>query len=156
MPHGDIAIGVAVNQQNGSFVEATTRWGDTCSKSKRYDAVLALFLASFGLFAVLAHDVGQRTQEIGIRMALGALPRDVIMLVIQEALALTVFGLGVGLAGAAAVRCLMQALRFGVSPTEPLVFAALAVLLFIVALLACWVPARRAMRMDPLQALRQD
>jgi putative ABC transport system permease protein len=123
---------------------------------KPYDAVLALFLASFGLFAVLAHDVGQRTQEIGIRMALGALPRDVMMLVIQEALALTVFGLGVGLAGAAAVRCLMQALRFGVSPTEPLVFAALAVLLFIVALLACWVPARRAMRMDPLQALRQD
>lgn len=119
-------------------------------------ALLAVFLAGFGLFAVLAHDVGQRTQEIGIRMALGALPRSVLLLVLREGLLLTLAGLAVGVAGAVLITRMMQALLFGVSPTEPAVFLAIAALLLVVAVLACWVPARRAMRLDPLQALRQD
>ncbi len=119
-------------------------------------ALLAVFLAGFGLFAVLAHDVGQRTQEIGIRMALGALPRGVLLLVLREGLLLTLAGLAAGIVGAVLITRTMQALLFGVSPTEPGVFAAIAALLLTVAVLACWVPARRAMRLDPLQALRQD
>jgi putative ABC transport system permease protein len=119
-------------------------------------ALLAVFLAGFGLFAVLAHDVSQRTQEIGIRMALGALPRTVLALVLREGLLLTLAGLAAGIAGAVLVTHMMQALLFGVSPTEPAVFAAIAALLLGVAVLACWVPARRAMRLDPLAALRQD
>jgi ABC-type antimicrobial peptide transport system permease subunit len=119
-------------------------------------ALLAVFLAGFGLFAVLAHDVSQRTQEIGIRMALGALPRSVLTLVLREGLLLTMAGLGAGVVGAVLITRTMQALLFGVSPTEPSVFGAIAALLLAVAVLACWVPARRAMRLDPLQALRQD
>ncbi len=119
-------------------------------------AFLALFLAGFGLFAVLAHDVGQRTQEIGIRIALGALPRAILTLVLREGLLLTLLGLAGGIAGAALITRAMQALLFGVSPTEPIVFGAIAGLLLFVALLACWIPARRAMRLDPMDALRQD
>jgi len=119
-------------------------------------ALLAVFLAGFGLFAVLAHDVSQRTQEIGIRMALGAQPRTVLTLVLRQGLLLTLAGLGAGIVGAVLITRMMQALLFGVSPTEPSVFGAIAALLLAVALLACWVPARRAMRLDPLQALRQD
>jgi len=119
-------------------------------------ALLAVFLAEFGLFAVLAHDVSQRTQEIGIRMALGAQPRTVLTLVLRQGLLLALAGLGAGIVGAVLITRMMQALLFGVSPTEPSVFGAIAALLLAVALLACWVPARRAMRLDPLQALRQD
>jgi ABC-type antimicrobial peptide transport system permease subunit len=119
-------------------------------------AFLALFLAAFGLFAVLAHDVSQRTQEIGIRMALGALPRAVLGMVLREGLLLTVAGLFVGAAASVFVTYLMQALLYGVSRTEPLVFSAIGVLLLGVAMLACWIPARRAMRLDPLVALRQE
>jgi putative ABC transport system permease protein len=108
------------------------------------------------LFAVLAHDVGQRTQEIGIRMALGAMPRAILTLVLREGLLLTLLGLAGGIAGAALITRAMQALLFGVSPTEPIVFAAIAGLLLAVALLASWIPARRAMRLDPMDALRQD
>ena len=119
-------------------------------------ALAALFLAGFGLFAVLAHDVSQRTHEIGIRMALGALPRSVLVLVLSEGLLLTLGGLAAGIAGAVVITRMMQALLFGVSPTEPAVFGAIAALLLVVAVLACWVPARRAMRLDPLEALRQE
>ena len=119
-------------------------------------ALLAVFLAGFGLFAVLAHDVSQRTQEIGIRMALGAVPRSVLALVLREGLLLTLAGLASGIAGAVLITRAMQALLFGVSPTEPAVFGFIAALLLFVAVLACWVPARRAMRLDPLEALRQE
>ena len=119
-------------------------------------ALLAVFLAGFGLLAVLAHDVGQRTQEIGIRMALGALPRSILLLVLREGLLLTLAGLAAGIVGAVLITRTMQALLFGVSSTEPGVFGAIAVLLLTVAVLACSIPARRAMRLDPLQALRQD
>src|SRR5262249_35460376 len=117
-------------------------------------ALLSLFLAGFGLFAVLAHDVSQRTHEIGIRMALGAHPRGILRLVLREGLALTLLGLAGGVAGAFFATRSIRALLFGVTPMEPGVFGAIAVLLVVVALLACWVPARRAMRLDPLAALR--
>jgi ABC-type antimicrobial peptide transport system permease subunit len=119
-------------------------------------ALLAVFLAGFGLFAVLAHDVSQRTQEIGIRMALGALPRSVLSLVLREGLQLVLAGTCVGLLAALFITRMMQALLFGVSPAEPGVFLAIILLLFGVALLAGWIPARRAMRLDPLEALRQE
>lgn len=119
-------------------------------------ALLALFLAGFGLFAVLAHDVRQRTQEIGIRMALGAAPWGILSLILREGLLLTLIGVVAGVGGAILVTRTMHALLFGVSPTEPAVFAAIAALLLGVAMLACWIPARRAMRCDPMEALRQD
>jgi putative ABC transport system permease protein len=119
-------------------------------------AFLALFLAGFGLFAVLAHDVSQRTQEIGIRMALGAAPQGILSLVLREGLLLTSIGLTGGVGGAILVTRTMHALLFGVSPTEPAVFAGIAALLLGVATFACWIPARRAMRFDPMEALRQD
>jgi putative ABC transport system permease protein len=119
-------------------------------------SVLALFLAGFGLFAVLAHDVSQRTHEIGIRMALGAAPLSVLALILREGLALTFAGLVVGLSGTLVITRPMRALLFGVSPAEPAVLVPIALLLIGVAILACWIPARRAMRLDPLEALRQE
>jgi putative ABC transport system permease protein len=119
-------------------------------------ALVALFLAAFGLFAVLGHDVSQRTQEIGIRMALGALPRSVLTLILREGLALTLAGLVAGFIAALFVTRAMQALLFGVGAAEPAVFAGIAILLVGVAVIACWIPARRAMRLDPMAALRQD
>jgi putative ABC transport system permease protein len=119
-------------------------------------AFLALFLAGFGLFAVLAHDVSQRTHEIGIRMALGAPPEGILSLILREGLLLTSIGLAAGGGGAILITRTMHALLFGVSPTEPAVFAAIATLLLGVATFACWIPARRAMRFDPMEALRQD
>jgi ABC-type antimicrobial peptide transport system permease subunit len=119
-------------------------------------AFLALFLAGFGLFAVLAHDVSQRTHEIGIRMALGAPPQGILSLILREGLLLTSMGLAAGFGGAIFVTRTMNALLFGVSPTEPMVFVFIAVLLLSVAAFACWIPARRAMRFDPMVALRQD
>jgi putative ABC transport system permease protein len=119
-------------------------------------AVLALGLAAFGLFAVLAHDVGQRRHEIGIRMALGARPSGVLALVLREGMLLTFAGLATGCLGALVVSRTMGALLYGVSPIEPIVYVSIAVMLVGVALLACWIPARRAMQLDPLAALRQE
>jgi hypothetical protein len=119
-------------------------------------ALLSLFLAGFGLFAVLAHDVGQRTHEIGIRMALGSRPVGILTLVLREGLALTLLGLAGGFAGAFLASRSIRALLFGVAPMEPAVLGAIAALLLVVALCACWVPAHRAMRLDPLAALREE
>ena len=119
-------------------------------------AFLAMFLAAFGLFAVIAHDVSQRTQEIGIRMALGALPRAILLLILREGLTLTLAGLLTGFTVASFATRGMQSLLFGVSATDPAVFAGIAALLVAVAVLACSIPARRAMRLDPMSALRQD
>jgi putative ABC transport system permease protein len=118
-------------------------------------SLLALILAGFGLFAVLAHDVSQRTHEIGIRMTLGAAPSSVLALILREGLALTLAGLAIGLSGTLLITRPMRALLFGVSPAEPVVLAPITLLLIGVAILACWIPARRAMRLDPLDALRQ-
>jgi predicted permease len=117
---------------------------------------LALFLSMLGLYGVLAFTVAERTREIGIRMALGAERRDVLRLVIAQGLRLALAGVALGLPAAYAATQLMKALMYGVSATDPLTFALIALLLLVVASLACFVPARRATQVDPLIALRRD
>jgi putative ABC transport system permease protein len=116
----------------------------------------ALLLATVGLFGLISYAVSQRTHEFGIRLALGANTRDVLRLVIGQGLKLAGAGLLIGLAGSFALMRVMKTLLFGVSAADPLTFAASALLLLAVSLLACWVPARRAAKVDPLIALRHD
>ena len=119
-------------------------------------AGLALLLASVGLYGVLAFTVAQRTREIGIRLAVGAQARDVLRLVMRDGLLLALFGVGAGIAGALAATRVLQGLLYEIAPTDPLTYVSLAFLLIIVALVACMVPARRAMRVDPIVALRHE
>jgi len=119
-------------------------------------AALALVLASVGIYGVLSYLVGQRTQEIGVRMALGAERLDVLRLVLTDGARLTVVGVGIGVAVAFGLTRLMSGMLFGVKPTDPLTFASVALLLTAIALLACCLPARRAMSVDPMVALRHE
>jgi putative ABC transport system permease protein len=119
-------------------------------------AAVALFLAAFGLFAVLAHDVSQRVHEMGVRMALGAQRRDVLGLVLREGIALTGAGLLVGVGLAAETSAMIEDFLFGVSPSDPAIYATISALLVVVALLASWIPARRATRLDPMAILRGE
>jgi ABC-type antimicrobial peptide transport system permease subunit len=119
-------------------------------------AVTAAFLAGLGLFGVLAQVVAQRRAEMGLRLALGALPRNVIGLVVREGLALAVFGLALGLVGALAASRLLGSLLYETSPVDPLAYAAVAVLVGGVAVLAAVLPARRAARVDPVAALKYE
>jgi predicted permease len=117
---------------------------------------LALALVAIGLYGILSYSVAERTREIGIRLALGAQPRDLLSLVIRRGLLLTLAGSGIGVAAALATVRLVQRLLFGVSPTDPQVFAIVPIGLLAVALLACWIPARRATRLNPVRALRHE
>jgi len=119
-------------------------------------ASFALILAAVGIYGLIAYSITQRTQELGIRIALGAQRRDVLRLVLRQGTRLTLFGLALGVAAALGITRLMTSLLFGTSPTDPLTFAGVAVLLVFVALLACFIPARRATRIDPLVALRYE
>jgi ABC-type antimicrobial peptide transport system permease subunit len=118
--------------------------------------VLALILASIGIYGVMAYTVSRRTNEIGIRMALGARSSAVLTMILREALVLTLLGVVVGLAAAAGVTRLTTSMLYGLKPTDPITFAGAAMLLVIIALAAGFTPARRAAGVDPMQALRHE
>jgi ABC-type antimicrobial peptide transport system permease subunit len=119
-------------------------------------ATTATLIATCGLYGLMAYSVAQRRREIGVRMALGATRRDVLRLVLTRAFRIVVAGLIVGLAGAVGVTRVLQTFLFGVTPTDPLVFTIVTLLLLAVGLMAAWLPARRATRIDPWSALRAE
>jgi predicted permease len=116
----------------------------------------ALLLASIGIYGVLSYVVGQRTREVGIRMALGAQKGDVVRAVLRDGAGMTLPGIGIGLVVALVLSRLMSAMLFGVTPTDVVTFASVPLVLCVVALLACYLPARRAAKLDPMQALRAE
>jgi ABC-type antimicrobial peptide transport system permease subunit len=118
--------------------------------------LLALALACVGLYGSLSYEVMRRTREIGIRTALGAQQRDVLHMLVGQGIALAVIGTVVGIAGAFGLTRYLQSLLYGVRPTDPATFAGVAILLTVVSLVACYIPARRATRVDPTVALRYE
>jgi putative ABC transport system permease protein len=117
---------------------------------------LAVILAAVGIYGVIAYSVAQRTNEIGVRMALGAQGADVVWLVMRQGLRLVIIGIAIGLLISTVATRVLAAVLFSISPADPGAFGAVALLLGLVAMLACWIPARRATKVDPLVALRID
>jgi predicted permease len=142
-------------------IRPMTEWVAMSAAGARYRttllglfALLAMILAATGIYGVMSYSVAQRTQEIGVRMALGARPLDVLKLVVRQGMMPALIGVVVGLAGALALSRVMSSLLFGVTERDPITFVAVAALLMVVAFIACFVPAHRATRIDPLIALR--
>ncbi len=119
-------------------------------------AIVALALASVGIYGILAYLVLQRSQEIGVRMALGARPRNILFSVVGEGMVLSLAGILLGVGGALALTRMVSTLLFGIAASDPVTILAVAALLLVVASAACYVPARRAMRIDPMLALREE
>jgi putative ABC transport system permease protein len=119
-------------------------------------AAIALIMATVGLYGVVSQSVTLRRHEFGVRLAVGAEPAQIVQLVLSQGLRLILTGLGIGLLGAMALTRSLAALLHGVSPTDPWTFAAVSSLLAVVALTACWLPARRAAKVDPMVALRYE
>jgi putative ABC transport system permease protein len=119
-------------------------------------AAVALLIAAIGIYGVLAYSVNQRTREIGLRMALGATPRSVLQLIVSQGMKVVLIGVGIGLAGGLALGRAVSSLMFGVQVRDPATFSVVAVVLTAVALAACIIPARRAARVDPMVALREE
>jgi putative ABC transport system permease protein len=146
-------VGVMVGEQN----MAIPYWGPRVAAGMATTfGLLALVLATMGLYSVMMYVVSQRTREIGIRMALGASVRDVLRMIVRQGMRMVIIGLALGLTGAFALTRVFASLLLGVGTTDPLTFVGVALLLFVIALLACWIPARRATKVDPLIALRQE
>jgi ABC-type antimicrobial peptide transport system permease subunit len=119
-------------------------------------ASVALMLGAIGIYGVISYIVSQRTGEIGVRLAMGAEPRSVAAMILRQGGAVTLTGIVVGLIVALAGSQLIQSLLYGVSPRDPIVFSLTTIALLVIALLACWLPARRAARLSPLEALRTE
>ena len=144
-------------------VKTMEDWLSTAVSGPRYRtslvalfALVALLLASTGIYGVMSYSVTQRTHEIGVRMALGARRLDVLKLVVRQGMSLVVVGVALGLIGAVALTRVMSSLLFEITPKDPLTFTAVAVFLALVAFVACYIPARRATKVDPLVALRYE
>jgi len=121
-----------------------------------YCGLLALCMSAMGLYSILAFSVRTRTREIGVRMALGALPNDVLRLIVRQGTKLTLAGVVIGVVAALALTRFVASLLFGVKTSDPATYTSVALLLLLVALAACYLPARRASRVDPMKALRTE
>jgi putative ABC transport system permease protein len=119
-------------------------------------AAVALVLATVGIYGVISYSATRRTHEIGVRMSLGASRRDVLLLIVRQGMRLALIGSVTGIVGALLLSRLMSKLLYGVQPTDPVTFVAVAIGLAVVAILACYIPARRAMRINPMTALRYE
>jgi ABC-type lipoprotein release transport system permease subunit len=151
-PNVPISEDVPLTQQVNAVYKSVMLTSGVLTSS----AVIAFFLSMIGLYGMLAFAVSQRTREIGVRIALGAQTADVLKLVVGQGLRLAFAGMAIGLLAALAATRVMKSLLYGVSATDPLTFIVIALLLTFVALLACWIPARRATKVDPIVALRCD
>ena len=144
-----------------AITQASSSWTRASVAAPRFSTTLlsifagvALVLTIVGLYGVMSYSVAQRTNEIGIRMALGAQSRDVLLMIVKQGSTLIMLGLAIGLVGAFALTRVISSLLFGVTAKDPFTFVAVAVLLAVVALLACYIPALRATKVDPMDALR--